>query len=290
LIPNQVNRVLAHYETLGGKGINVAKVLHALAMQTTAIGLIGKRNIEVVDKYLKDMGIVHEFIEVDGATRTNIKLVDQTKKQTTEINEVGFSVQIGDMRNFNTRLQTWARRSDYVVLSGSLPFNLPFDTYRTMMQTNASLSEFILDVDGEALSEGVKAHPFLIKPNLEELNRAFKKDVQTQEEIIAFCRVLSETYDIGLILLSLGSAGSLLIDREVVYRASSLNIDITSTVGAGDAMLAGFLAGLSRSLALEECLRMANICGALMCMRKEDEMFDYEDVILRMHEIEVHIV
>lgn len=285
--PGEVNRISSVYEEMGGKGINVAKVLHALAIDTRAIGMIGKQNIEHTSVLLKQLDFSHEFQEVNWLTRTNMKIIDLEKRQTSDLNEAGFSVKASDLRSFNESLKNDAMKSDYVVLSGSLPKGLSSDTYRNLIQEHTLLSEFVLDCEGDALLEGVKAHPYLIKPNLEELNHAFQKELTTDIEIITFAHTLLETYDIGLILVSLGAKGSLLITDDAAYRASSLKIDVISTVGAGDAMLAGFLTGLSRSFPLDECLRMANVCGALMCAKQDSEMFAYEDVISRMHEIEI---
>jgi 1-phosphofructokinase len=284
-----VNRVVSVVETIGGKGVNVAKVLHILGIDTMALGLVGKQNFDIIEGLFEKEKIVRSFIEVAGKTRTNTKIIDMTNRQTTELNEPGFGVKVSDMRKLEERLKLWTMKSDYVVLSGSLPIGLDPDTYRTIILDHPAC-EFVLDTDGEALAEGIKAHPFLIKPNLEELNHAFKKELKTEEEIVAFSQTLLQTYDIGMILLSLGKEGSLLITEDVVYRASPLHVDVISTVGAGDALLAGFLCGLSKNLALDECLRMANVCGALMCARQRDEFFDYGDVVERMHEIEVRIV
>jgi 1-phosphofructokinase family hexose kinase len=187
----------------------------------------------------------------------------------------------------NDRLKTWAMRSDYTLLCGSLPRGLPADTYRKLMQEHAQLSEFVLDADGDALVEGIKAHPFLIKPNLDELNKAFNQTLLTHDEIVTYGHTLIETYDIGMILVSLGENGSLLITNDAAYHASALPVDVISTVGAGDALLAGFLAGLSHSLSLEECLRLANVCGALMCAHNGDTLFDYADVIEHIDRITI---
>ena len=285
-----VNRILSVSEKMGGKGLNVSRVLHALSVETSAIGLIGKKNLAITDDLMKQMGFHHEFLEVEGLTRTNTKIVDPSNRQTTDLNEAGFAVKASDLRTFDERVKTWAIRSDYTVLCGSLPPGLPLDTYRKIMLEHARLSEFVLDADGPALAEGIKAHPFLIKPNLDELNKAFNQTLTAPREIVAYCRKLLETYDIGMILVSLGENGSLLITGDAAYQASALNVDVNSTVGAGDAMLAGFLAGLSRSLALDECLRMANGCGALMCARKDDNMFEYSDVIEAAGQIEIEIL
>ncbi|MGB7595128.1 MAG: 1-phosphofructokinase [Erysipelotrichaceae bacterium] len=282
-----VNRILSSSEKMGGKGLNVSIVLHALGVETIAVGLIGKKNKDATSDLMKSLEFHKEFQEIPALTRTNTKLIDRQKKQTTDLNEAGFNVKASDMRTFSERLKTWAMRSDYTVLSGSLPAGLPDDTYRKIMQEHMQLSEFMLDADGDALVEGVKAHPFLIKPNLDELNVAFHQNLHTNEEITEYCHMLIETYDIGMILVSLGENGSLLVTHDTAYHASALPIDVVSTVGAGDAMLAGFLAGLSRSLALEECLRMANVCGALRCSANDDALFDYADVIGHIDAIEI---
>jgi 1-phosphofructokinase len=285
--PGSVNRILFSNEKMGGKGLNVSSVLHALAVETIAIGLIGKKNIDVTDHLMKDMPFHHEFIEIDALTRTNTKIVDILGKQTTDLNELGFKVKASDLRTLNDRLKTWAMRSDYTLLCGSLPIGLAADTYRKIIQQHAQLSEFVLDADGDALVEGVKAHPFLIKPNLDELNKAFNQDLQNHDEIVKYGHILIETYDIGMILVSLGENGSLLITNDATYHASALQVNVISTVGAGDAMLAGFLAGLSHSLALEECLRLANVCGALMCAREDDRLFDYADILEHIDRITI---
>ncbi len=287
LLPGEVNRIDATFETMGGKGINVARILKLLDVEAVATGMIGKKNIALVETYLNEMHLVYDFHEINAITRTNLKIVDTSNQLTTDLNAEGFTVKASDLRSFNQRLKTWAMRSDFVVLSGSLPQGLPADTYRKLMVEHAGMSEFVLDTDGEALAEGVKAHPFLIKPNLEELNRTFRKNLTDEQEIIAFAHILLDTYDIGMILISLGDKGSLLVTSDAHYRASSLQISVNSTVGAGDAMLAGFLAGLNRSLNLEECLRMANVCGALTCARKNGAAIEYEEVMERMAEIEI---
>lgn len=282
-----VNRILSTREKMGGKGLNVAIVLHALGVETIAVGLIGKKNIAATNELMRPLAFHKEFLEVEASTRTNTKLVDKLKKQTTDLNEAGFSVKASDVRKFNERLKTWAMRSDYTILSGSLPSGLSADTYRKIMAEHAQLSEFVLDSDGDALVEGVKAHPFLIKPNLDELNGSFHQTLKSNEEIVEYCRTLIETYDIGMILVSLGENGSILVTQDTSYHACPLKVDVVSTVGAGDALLAGFLAGLSRSLALEECLRMANVCGALRCGAKDDALFDYADVLEYIDAIEI---
>jgi len=287
LQPGGVSRILSASEKMGGKGLNVSTVLHALALETIAIGLIGKKNITVTDELMKPLEFHKEFLDIEGVTRTNTKLIDRVKKQTTDLNEAGFSVKASDERKFNERLKTWAMRSDYTVLSGSLPIGLAADTYRKIMMEHAQLSEFVLDADGDALVEGIKAHPFLIKPNLDELKATFHQTLRTDDEIVSYCHTLIETYDIGMILVSLGEKGSLLVTHDTAYHASALQVDVVSTVGAGDALLAGFLAGLSRSLSLEECLRMASVCGALMCARKDGILFDYADIIGLIDQIDV---
>ena len=286
----EVHRITEIQDQIGGKGINVSKVLQALNIETKATGMIGEDNRDVVCDLMTQAGIRPDFLSIKGKTRTNLKIVDTSTLLTTQLNAPGMSVKSSDLRALNGRVKEMAMRSDYVVMSGSLPPGLASDTYRKIIQEHAQCCAFVLDCAGDALVEGIKAHPFLIKPNLCELNAAFKKNLTTHTEIIAFCRVLLKTYDIGYILVSLGSSGSLLISDSLAYHASSLKVKAYSTVGAGDGLLAGFLAGLVRSLPLEDCLRMASVCGALMCARKNDAMFTHADVMANIEEIEINIL
>ncbi|MBN2851018.1 MAG: hypothetical protein JXK92_10175 [Erysipelotrichaceae bacterium] len=180
--------------------------------------------------------------------------------------------------------------SEYVVLSGSLPVGCPSDTYRKIQNRFKGRTRFVLDADLQALCEGIDGGPYLIKPNLNELREAFDVTLADEHEIIAFSRKLIQTYGITVVLVSMGEDGGLLIMKERAYRADALKVELKSTAGAGDAMLAGCLYGLAMDLPLNDVLRVAVICGSLACSIQRGETFTRDDILAHWDEVQPTLV
>lgn len=259
---NSVNRVKHVYEDFGGKGINVSKVLNCLNAKNVAIGFIGERNYGVVQNLIKKEKLVTDFILIDALTRINTKIVDPINISTTDINEVGFTVQLMQLEQLKVMIRSYSKESDFVVFSGSVCQGISNKDFKEMMEL-AKPSKIVLDADRDIFKIGLTCSPYLIKPNIHELEDYLKIKLVTTQEIVNASLKLIEDFNIQYVLVSLGEKGSVLVSKSVSIFASALNVNVVSTVGAGDSMLAGFIYALTQQLSLEDSLKYANCCGGL---------------------------
>lgn len=243
-----VHRVSKQVVSFGGKSINVARILTGLGSDTRAVCYLGKSNYEEIKELSKKDGLTLDPIMLDGLTRTNVKVVEPDMAyRTTDINEAGFTVTQEELEAMVTLIHEKGKASEAIVLSGSLPVGVPTDFYRKMAEDLGQVTNVIIDADGEVLMEAMKGGPFMIKPNIHELEAAVGHSIEDEEAIIQVCRQLIKTYGITYILVSRGEDGSVLVGEEVVLSAGILPVKVVSTVGAGDSMLAGMLHGLSEA-------------------------------------------
>jgi len=274
-----VNRVVRAREDMGGKGINVARVLVALGSRVLATGFIGHDNLDHVRQLIDRDGIPVDFVTVAGATRQNTKLIEASSQTTTDINEAGFAISEEHLSDLKSRIRSFAAQSSFVVFSGSVPRGLPQDVYRDLIDQVAPVRRTILDADGAHLLAGLAGHPYLIKPNLLELENALGRPLPTQRDIVRAARELSNRYKTAYILVSMGASGSILITADRALHASSVPVIVRGTVGAGDAMLAGFIHGIDTGMTDRESLAWATACGALAVSNEGTETIDKQSVI-----------
>lgn len=171
-----VNRVDKTQTQPAGKGFNVAKVLCELGARVTLTGFLGAENASLFLQAFESIGIIDECIQIPGQTRTNLKIIDEDQC-VTEINFPGFSVDEGQIQALETQLFQLAKSHDYIVITGSLPLNFRAIRLRQWIERlNAMNKRVILDTSQEALQEGIKGLPFLIKPNKAELAEIAEKE------------------------------------------------------------------------------------------------------------------
>jgi len=287
-----VNRVQSFREDMGGKGINVAKVLNGLGAETCAIGYIGKQNMENVNLLLKNERLATDFITVPGTTRTNTKIIESSTKTTTDINEAGFSVSRNHIDMMKTLIKEYAEKSDCLVFSGSIPAGADPDLYRQFMQeaSRENHRKTILDAEGELLLSGLKAEPYLIKPNLFELETALNQKMDSHSDIVKAANQLSRDYHVDTVLVSMGGEGSILVTGDRAYFAKALKVDVKGTVGAGDSMLAGYLFGLTSSGDPRKALAWASVCGALAVSKVGTQSFGKEEAEALLDQVEISVV
>ena len=262
-----VNRITEMRTDPGGKGINVSKVIAKLGGESCAAGILGGGSGKMLEKLLEGEPFATRFRFVEGQTRPNLKIIDREGHTNTDINEPGLTVTDADLDALLHELLAELRPGDIVVLAGSLPKGAPQDTYRTWTAAcKKAGARVFLDADGALLAEGLKAAPYLIKPNDDELSRLAGKKLETLEELTAEGRRLLER-GIERVVISLGGRGALYLRKGSTIYAEGLKVPVGSTVGAGDSVVAALAYAEAQGLSEEEAVRLSTAAGAanVMC-------------------------
>lgn len=266
--PGKVNRVRTLRLDAGGKGVNVTKCLAALGCESTAALLLGGSSGEKLRGMLHEQGMKLIAVSVHGETRTNLKIRDPERRSNTDINEPGPCVSREHLDELKNLVAARLRPGDTLILSGSLPIGAPADTYSLWCGFFRSLgASVILDADGEAMREGVKALPNIIKPNEEELSRLMGRELDTVEKLAEAGMSLLDS-GIGEVIISMGERGGLFLSSGGCFRAEGLAVPVNSTVGAGDAVVAAVAYGMEKGLDREARIRLAMAMGtaSVMCV------------------------
>ena len=260
LKPGAINRNQAEDFQFGGKGINVSNVLRTLGYDTVALGFTAGFIGEGLEKGLRDMGLQTDFIRVaEGMTRINMKVKADLE---TEINGIGPVITAGDMDRLYEKLDR-VTPEDVLVLSGSIPKCLPADTYEKIMaRLDGKGIRIAVDAERDLLVNVLKYHPFLIKPNNHELGEIFGRVLKTDEEIIECAAKLQERGGRN-VLVSMAGDGALLLDEQgQSHRIGCPSGKVVNSVGAGDSMVAGFLAGYLKDGDYGYALKLGTAAGS----------------------------
>ncbi len=269
-----VNRVRDMRTDPGGKGANVAVVLTRLGAQARCLGLAGDIGAARYEEMLTEAGVLHGFLHVPGEIRTNLKVVSLDGRDCTEINEPGPCV--------NSRLFTDLMRlvrdncggDSFLVLTGSLPPGCPVDTYAQLVKVLPV--PCVVDASGETLRHSLEARPFLVKPNRSELCSAVGRELNGLGEIEEAARALM-AQGARNVLVSLGADGALLVTADRTWHAPGIRVKVSSTVGAGDAMTAGFVAGYVETGDFAEAFRRGVAAGTASVMTDGTQLIRRED-------------
>ena len=262
----------------GGKGINVAKVLRQFGVNVTATGFIAGNQGEKLLKAVKSEGITVDFLQVQGETRTNLKIVDQSTHVTTEINDIGFHVTQADIDRLTEKFKGLLSNCDCVVLGGSYPTGVSPLIYQHYIElANDYGVKVILDAEGEALAEGIKAKPFAIKPNLFELETLTGRSLETEKDIVdTGFQLIKE--GIKFVVISLGHEGAIFMNEHHAYRVLPFPIEPKSTVGAGDSMVGVIANGLLDELPLEQLAKWATTAGTITASKAGTKVCTLQEV------------
>ena len=242
----------------GGKGINVSSVLNELDVPTTALGFVAGFTGEALERNLQGKGIQTDFIHLkSGLTRINVKLKTE---QETEINAQGPNISEADIHLLFTKFDA-LRTGDMLVLAGSVPSSLPGDIYERILAVLAGRGiRFAVDATGKLLLNVLKYQPFLIKPNIHELSEIAGENLRTDEQVEQAARNLQQS-GARNVLVSMGGDGAMLIDEfSSVHRIRPHIGTPVNTVGAGDSMVAGFLAGADQGY--DYALKLGSAAGS----------------------------
>ena len=245
----------------------MSKVIAKLGGESCAVGILGGGSGKMLEKLLEGEPFATQFRFVEGQTRTNLKIIDRAGHTNTDINEPGLTVTAAELDALLRELLAELRPGDIVVLAGSLPKGAPQDTYRSWTAAcKKAGARVFLDADGALLAEGIKAAPYLIKPNDGELSRLAGKKLETLEELTAEGRKLLEQ-GIERVVISLGGRGALYLRKGSTIYAEGLRVPVGSTVGAGDSVVAALAYAEAQGLSEEEAVRLSTAAGAanVMC-------------------------
>ncbi|WP_153126829.1 1-phosphofructokinase [Peribacillus tepidiphilus] len=253
-----LNRTKNDTKFPGGKGINVSRVLKRLDMNSKCLGFIGGFTGEYINNYLKNEQIETGFVQVNGDTRINVKLKSEIE---TEINGKGPNITEADFEALKENIRKLTSE-DLLVLAGSIPSTMPATTYEELVKIcNENGTKFVVDAEGDLLKNVLPYKPFLVKPNHHELGELFNTSISTCEEVIPYGKKLVEM-GAENVIVSLAEKGAVLINKELTLMASVPKGKMQSSVGAGDSMVAGFLAIYEKTKNVREAFRYSVASGS----------------------------
>ncbi len=278
LVVDDVNRWVTLRRDPAGKGIDVSRVIHRLGGETIAYGFMGGHDGKAVENLLRREGVKFDFIPIRHETRTNIIITDLETYQQTRINAPGPRVSAQELGRFMNRMCRLHSRLDFLVISGSVPPGVPNDIYAQLIREAKSKGvKTVLDSDDEWMREGVKAKPYLIKPNVKETERLLGVGLPAEEDIVHAALKLAGM-GIAIVVISRGKDGLIATDGNKVFRVISPQVKAKSTTGAGDSTVAGIVLKLSQGTSLEEACRFGAAAGTAAVLTPATELCRRRDV------------
>lgn len=271
--PGMTNRATDGHMVAGGKGINVSIVLKNLGMDSIALGFTAGFIGEEIERQLRDRGIKTDFVHIpDGVSRVNVKLVSM---DGTEINGTGPKIGQEQIELLLGKLDD-LHAGDVLILSGSIPPSVPSDIYGGIMErTSGKNVRIVADASGTQLEDMVRHSPFLIKPNHHEIGQLFHTEIRTRDEAVPYGRRLQEM-GARNVLISLAGEGAVFVGEDgLVLMEEAPAGKVRNSVGAGDSMIAGFMAGYLESREVEYAFYRGLAAGSAsafsgdLCTREE---------------------
>lgn len=286
--PNTVNRAQAMQFDAGGKGINVASFLADSGYEVAVTGFLGQDNAEIFEQFFARKHIDDQFVRIPGRTRIGVKIVDEVNQQTTDINMPGLTPPADAMDRLLKTIEQLSASCDWFVLSGTLPPGVPATIYATIItQLKAHGKQVALDTSHDALREGVLAGPTILKPNRDELQELVGHPLTDEATIEEAARQLVDT-GMQLVVVSMGERGALFVDQEASLIATPPAVSVKSTVGAGDAMVAGLIAGRVQGLSLSDCARLATAFSLGRITQVGSQLPSRETLEAYFHQVSIH--
>ena len=274
------NRVLSIRRDIGGKGINVARVLKELGYEPLACGFAPGTLGQMIEDTLVDSGIGTELITFEGETRTNINVIDRSRHSHTVLAATGPNVPPEAVEHLRERLLRRIRPDTWLALAGSIPPPLDPSLYVELIEAVAERGgATALDADGPVVTAILASHvrPTLLKINAHELERVIGRPVPDVQTALHAAREL-QRQGMANVVVTLGEDGAVAVTTSGEFRALPPAVEVQSAVGAGDAFLAGLLLGLKRGRGWERALELASAAGAAVCLTPGTQLCRAEDV------------
>ncbi len=259
LLPGAVNRATRHHRQPGGKGVNVSAMLGGYGLASTATGFLGRENVRLFEELFAKGMIRDEFIRIDGETRTGIKIVEESSRQTTDLNFAGASPTVADLDALSEKLRELCRPEKWFVIAGRLPDGVSLDFFGCLLrQLKQGGAKIAVDTSGEALKVAIECGVDVIKPNHHELEEVLDcrlPDFPSR----AGAALRMQRKKVPHVIVSLGADGALFVSPDAALIVEAPPVSVVSTVGAGDSLLAGYLAGIVTGCPPEECAKLATV-------------------------------
>ena len=275
LVPGMTNRSDSEECYFGGKGINVSTILKNLGLDNTALGFVAGFTGDAIERSVNDRGIKADFIKLPrGISRINVKIKGS---EETEVNAQGPSIPSDALDLLFDKIKL-INDGDILILAGSIPSSLPNDIYeRILGLVSGKKIEVVVDATKDLLKNVLKYHPFLIKPNNHELGEMFDTTLKTEEEIITHAKKLQDLGARNVLISMAGDGAILLTETGQIHKAGVPKGIVRNSVGAGDSMVAGFVAGYLKSGHYDEALKMGTAAGSATAF--SDDLATGEDIM-----------
>lgn len=246
----------------GGKGINVARVIKLLGGEVTATGFLGGPSGEFMEKELRKEKLKTNFVRIKETTRNNTTVLDPLSGTETHLREPGPRISKKESDNFKKVFRKLIKKSRFLILSGSLPPGLRDNFYAELItEVREQGVKTILDTRGKALLKGIKACPFMIKPNRQEWEESIGKRLNSKKSLMESIKPLLRQ-GIETAIISLGKEGAIVADRQTVWQVFPPRIKAVNSVGSGDTLVAGFIYSLSQGDEIEGAIRLGVAAAA----------------------------
>lgn len=287
LVVEEANRWERLHRYAGGKGIDVSRAIHEMAGITIAYGFIGGPNGRTVEILLDEEGVLFSFTPVMEETRANFIITDTKTSQQTRIGAPGPRISKKELERFLKKMRQIYPKPDLMAAGGSIPPGVPVSIYYDLVMEAKGLGvKTILDSEGQWLAEGIRAQPYLIKPNVHEAEVLLGRKLPTEEAIIEAGLDLRNT-GIEIVVISRGKDGIIAVAEGSLFKAVPPTVKIRSAVGAGDCTIAGLALKLAYGESLIEACRLAVAMGTAAVLTPGTELCHRVDVERLLPQIKV---
>jgi 6-phosphofructokinase 2 len=287
LVVDEANRWTSLRRDPGGKGINVSRVIHELGGETVAYGLIGGIDGEALKHLLKQHEVPFDFTSIKGEIRSNFIITDLKTRRQTRIDAPGPHISRDELGKLIDKITRIKPKPDFLVFAGSVPPGVPDDIYRQLIEeARKSGIKTVLDSDNKWLKEGIRAKPNVIKPNVHEAEELLEVHLRDEAAIIEAVKALI-TKGIEVAAISRGKDGLIVANGEKILKVIPPQVEVRSTVGAGDSTIAGLVLKLSQGHGIEEASRWAAAAGTAATLTPGTELCRREDVERLLPQVKV---
>ncbi len=285
----KTNRTLSIRSDIGGKGINVSKILYSIGIESVATGILSGETGIYIERCLIESGLSTDFVFGSGETRTNLKIFDTATQITTEINEPGAPA--GESyEEFRRKITELLRGCDLLVLSGSTPKDIGDSAYAELISYAKHFNvRVILDADGELLRRGVEAVPFAVKPNKAELEHLAGHRLNSLDDIIIEAKAINKM-GVELVVVSLGEDGAVFVRDSLVIKTTPFPIDVKSPAAAGDSMVGALIYSLEHALTLTQTAQVMTAAGTITAAKEGTQVATFGEIAANFDRVKAEII